>query len=343
MVDFVDLCCGAGGFTLGLRQAGLQHVLGVDVDAVCGRTYEANHGAGSFLQADITDPRTAQLIRRHLARRSRGHTPLAVVASPPCQSLSMAAPARGREVAQDLLALHCVRIAAELRAEWVLIENVKGMTSKRSGAAGTTVLEQVVEALRAAGYPHTDHRVLNCAELGVPQSRQRLFVLACRVHPRVPSTNVFEWPAAAGEGRTTAAVVRPLLLPAADPRLRTPYDCWMSDAKRDYYLDRKAGPRGNFVGLVNPDAPARTVRAGYGKSRGAEALVAYDAQEHLTADPRRAVRLRMLSPLECARLQSFPDSYRFVGSAMRQYQQVGNAVPPRVACLLGRALLTARA
>jgi DNA (cytosine-5)-methyltransferase 1 len=116
------------------------------------------------------------------------------------------------------------------------------------------------------------------------------------------------------------------------------YDVRMSPAKARYYLER-ARARPSFVRFVDPDAPLATLRAGYLKSRGAEALVLSDASGKLLAAPARSCRMRMLTVEEAARAQSFPSGYRFLGAAGHKFKHIGNAVPPRLAQALGGELI----
>ena len=93
---------------------------------------------------------------------------------------------------------------------------------------------------------------------------------------------------------------------------------------------------GQYVRYVDRARPARTLRAGYFKSRGAEALV----EEPEGAAGTARAKLRLLTELEYARLQGFPDRYRWVGSKTQVYAQIGNAVPPPLAEAIGRAIST---
>jgi len=117
------------------------------------------------------------------------------------------------------------------------------------------------------------------------------------------------------------------------------YDLFMTAEKRQYYLKRKAS-HPCYTKFVDPDAVCATLRAGYLKSRGNEALVARGAAGELTATPDSTCSsMRMMSLAEIKRIQSFPESYVFCGPAGQVYQQIGNAVPPLMAEALGRGLV----
>jgi DNA (cytosine-5)-methyltransferase 1 len=101
----------------------------------------------------------------------------------------------------------------------------------------------------------------------------------------------------------------------------------MTPAKTAYYVQREADSKGAYVKFVDRDRIANTVRAGYGKSRGAEALLRYPDGS-----------MRMLTEVEMARVQSFPEEYVFLGGQTAAYMQIGNAVPPALAYHIGRVI-----
>jgi site-specific DNA-cytosine methylase len=114
------------------------------------------------------------------------------------------------------------------------------------------------------------------------------------------------------------------------------YNLFMSPQKTEFYLKRKR-EKPCYTKCVDPDAVCNTLRAGYLKSRGNEALVARGADGELTAEPGDGCSsLRMLALAEVKTMQSFPQSYAFSGGAGAVYRQIGNAMPPRLARALGR-------
>jgi DNA (cytosine-5)-methyltransferase 1 len=315
---FVDLFCGAGGWTAGLVAAGYRHVGGVDSDARALATYEANHGAGSSVCLPVESVVAARDLGPLLARAGvrggvRGGVDL-VAASPPCQSFSMAGPRRAGDPS-DRLFEHAVRIALELRARTLLLENVVGLRSKLL-PDGRSVLDALLDAL-ARHWRTVEWRVLDAADFGVPQHRRRLVIVATGRAAPAP------WPRPPAPPRPPATLAG-VLLPAR--AVGAAY--WLEPAKVAYYRRRLAELGAQYVRFVDRAKPAHTMRAGYFKSRGAEALVEYPASG----------RVRLLTERECARIQGFPDAYRFVGARSSVYAQIGNAVPPPLAEALGRAL-----
>lgn len=309
---FLDLFCGAGGWTEGLKRAGFDHLGGVDCDPYPLAAYAANHGpcmCAKLEQLTTLDDLAPLLAPRRLDRVD------VVAASPPCQSLSMAGARRVGHPADELFA-HAVRLAGLVQARVLLLENVVGLLSKRD-ASGGRLFHGLLAMLAASGFERVAWRVLDGLDYEVPQRRRRLVVVALRDGVGGAGPFCFPNPVPGFDGR-----LRRLLEPDA------PAFYWLPPAKVEYYKLRQAERGAGYVRFVDPDAPAYTVRAGYHKSRGAEALLELPDG-----------RVRLLTERELARVQSFPDSYVFPGAHGRVYRMIGNAVPPMMAFHVGRALL----
>jgi DNA (cytosine-5)-methyltransferase 1 len=302
-LSFIDLFCGAGGWTTGLKRAGLTHRVGVDVDAHALKTYRANHTHAICKSvADVTLADLAPFLPADV-----------IFASPPCQTFSLI----GRRAVghpNDGLFAHAVRLASAARARAIVFENVVGMLSKR-GADGGRIFDRMLADLANAGFAHVQWAVLDAQDYGVPQGRRRVVVVAAR--EAVASA----FPPPPAPLPPTERVLGRFLLP--HERVTDPI-YWMTPTKIAYFDQRAATHKGR-VRYVDPDAVARTVRAGYFKSRGAEALV------RVAPD-----RVRMLTEDELAAVQSFPSDYTWVGAHIRVYTQIGNAVPPTLAFHVGR-------
>ena len=186
--------------------------------------------------------------------------------------------------------------------------------------------------MQEAGYS-ADRRILDAADHGVPQRRRRTIILAAK------APLAFGWPAPAA-GRPPC--FRAFALGDEEARASTvgAYNLFMTPEKAAYYLKRKR-ERPGYTRFVDPDAVCSTLRAGYLKSRGAEALVARDAAGELTATPGEdCCSIRMLALAEVMTIQSFPPGYKWKGPAGAVYQQIGNAVPPKLAEALGRSIVS---
>ena len=166
----VDLFCGCGGLTLGLKRAGFSVIGGVDNDPLSVETYVANHPEVQVWEMDVTELTVASL-KRALGLRKGALDLLA--GCPPCQGFSTLRTLNGsrrvRDPRNDLLR-DFLRFVDGLRPRAVMLENVPGLASDRR-------FREFCLGMESLGY-HGEHRVLNAADYGVPQRRRRLIYLA---------------------------------------------------------------------------------------------------------------------------------------------------------------------
>lgn len=335
----LDLFCGAGGLSLGLVQAGVDVLAGIDAWPTAIDTYRRNFEHSGIL-ANIAELTTADL-RRHLDDPLDDLT--VVAGGPPCQGFSIQRIGHDHDVRNRLI-LEFGRLATSLAPQYIVMENVLGLT----GGRGLSVLNQLREDLRGSGYI-SDVVVVNALDYGVPQNRRRVLVLArqpnapeLKVGPRRPGTMRTVWdsigdlPAPAAPGSVEAD--DPLHVESRlsnlnryrlqhippgggfeDLPLELRVDCHKGGAAR-------IGHRGVY-GRLDADQPAGTITARFDSfTRGRFA----HPFEH------RNVTLR-----EGARLQGFPDTFRFTGNREEVAALIGNAIPPPLARRIGDALMRA--
>jgi DNA (cytosine-5)-methyltransferase 1 len=327
----IDLFCGAGGFTLGLQRAGFSVRLAVDSwDQAIG-SYQSNFSHLALCQ-DVH-----ALTGRKLLKAS-GLEPGGLdllVGGPPCQGFSI------QRVGTDVddrnaLVLEYARLVCQARPRYFIMENVPGLLGQR----GRALFARFKERLSGEGY-EMESSVLNAADFGVPQLRKRVFVLGWL---QGNSRAQFPAPTHAPANYCTVDEALEGLPPAAAPTDATPGDrlhqqSRMSDLnlKRLRHIPPGGGMESLPVSLrVNchkagaskighryvygrlaGDCPAGTITARFDSfTRGKF------AHPHLD----RNITLR-----EGARLQTFPDSFVFLGSREDIAAQIGNAVPPDLA------------
>ena len=170
----LDCCAGAGGLSLGLQRAGFD-VHGVELDVAACETHRAL--VGPCDNVSLWDYESLERFEL-------------VAGGIPCQSHSTAGKRGGTCDPRGQLYVPFLRIAQQAQARAVLVENVRGMLTSPSATHGTA-LHEVVAAVRAAGFGHVVHTVLDAADYGVPQRRHRLFIVGFR---SADDARRFEWP-----------------------------------------------------------------------------------------------------------------------------------------------------
>lgn len=332
----VDLFAGAGGLTLGLQNAGIDVLAGVDNWTPAFRTYSENfrHKA---LQLDLGASSVQAIVDAIGADRR-----LDIVAGgPPCQGFSIQRIGADEDSRNDLVQ-RFAEIALALEPRFIVMENVPGLLGKR----GYHVAAKFRKTLEAAGYVVDAIRV-NAADFGVPQLRRRVVFLAWRntVGPKPlicathapdryvtvdhaigdlpsPPLDLTAHPDDPLHRRTRMSELnqrRLALIPPGGGFEHLPVDLRV-DCHRDG--PAKIGHR-NVYGRLAPDEPAVTITARFDSfTRGK------------FAHPREN---RNISLREGARLQTFPDEHVFLGTQEEIAALIGNAVPPALAEAIGRA------
>lgn len=355
----VDLFAGAGGLSLGLEQAGFDVVAAVEIDPIHCAVHEFN-----FPDCAVVCRSVADLTGDELRRRAGvGDASVDLVAGgPPCQGFSMMGK-RAFDDPRNGLVRHYLRLVVELGARYFVFENVKGLTV----GAHRRFLDELVEEFAAAGYDVArPWRVLNAADYGVPQSRERLFLLGARKGLRLPAypeptgtpvptvgDALGDIPDAEdfdelrdsdsvrarfGKPSAYAARLRGVIRDADDFSHPRAHDAGLltsslraehTELSRQRFAATKPGtiePVSRFFKLA-ADGISNTLRAGTASDRGA----------FTSPRPIHPVHARCVTVREMARLHSYPDWFRFHATKWHGARQIGNSVPP----LLGRAVASA--
>jgi len=308
----VDLFCGAGGLSTGFRRAGFQTVLGIDKDKKAVETFIANHPESRAIQGDMTQIKGSEILKEAGVNKID-----VIVGGPPCQGFSMAGKRRPNDPRNSLFREY-LRLVNELRPRAFIMENVKGLLSMRNHQ-NEKVIDIILKEFRKMKEYDVQLFPVNTADYGVPQKRQRIFIVGIRrgytftfplkTHSKDPSeTGLKKW-----------APLKSVVL----EKEKVPAKYFYSDKliKGFRRRERENEKRGLGFGWQFNDleSPSYTISARYWKD-GAESLIAYKDK-----------KIRMLTPKECAAVQSFPRGYNFKGSERDVYIQIGNAVPPLMA------------
>jgi len=176
----VDLFAGAGGMTLGFEQAGFDVLASVEIDPIHCATHEYNFPMWAVICANVTE-----ISGEDIRNRSQiGDREVDVVfGGPPCQGFSVIGK-RAFDDPRNQLVLHFMRLVTALKAKYFVMENVKGLTLGNH----RQFMEEVIEKFEKNGYKIlSPYKVLNASNFGVPQHRERLFLIGCRQDLTLPN------------------------------------------------------------------------------------------------------------------------------------------------------------
>ncbi|WP_413174137.1 DNA cytosine methyltransferase [Anabaena azotica] len=176
----VDLFAGAGGMTLGFEQAGFDVLVSVELDPIHCAVHKFNFPFWKVLCKSVEET-TASDIRNS---SDIGNQEIDVVfGGPPCQGFSLIGK-RSIDDPRNTLVFHFIRLVLELQPNFFVLENVKGMTVGKHKEFTT----EIIDKFENNGYKvNQNYQVLNAANYGVPQNRERLFLLGCRQNLRLPN------------------------------------------------------------------------------------------------------------------------------------------------------------
>jgi DNA (cytosine-5)-methyltransferase 1 len=341
----VSLFTGAGGLMLGFKKAGFRIVASYDRKSIVDRNMALNFPDVPHFHEDLFEVDANRIVGD-----CGGNAPDVLFGGSPCQGFSIFGNRRFRhtrghraeEDERNELTLKFTELALGLGVKAAVLENVKGMLS--TPRYDSTYLGEVVRRFENGGY-RVEYRLLNTADYGVPQLRERLVLVALR------SGLPWEWPspkffAEPRPWQRPYATVGDAISDLADPAT---YDAEFSHlpmAHKELVVERyKLIPEGGRLPVA--DLPDH-LRTGYrtdnvrnfshvyrrlSRSRPATTMV----PGH-NAFPVHPTLPRTLTVREAARIQTFPDYMRFVGTRQQQCMLVGNAVPPRLAEIVAQAL-----
>jgi len=344
----IDIFSGAGGLSLGAENAGIKIGLAVEKDASAAKTFSKNHPGVTILCDDITkiDPKA------HIEK-----TPFIVFGGPPCQGFSLSnTKTRTDENVNNKLFYEFVRFVDELKPEWFLFENVEGITTFNKGET----VKLIKDCFKDIGYETTE-KVLYASDYGVPQHRNRFFMVGNRLGKK------FEFPEKKENKVSVQEAISDLPdLTNGDKYAELPYKLELNEVggyaqsmraksnvarqnlvsrNEDYVIERykhiKQGQNWRAIPqeMMGNYANVNNCHSGIYKRLDASlpSVVISNYRKNMLIHPFQD---RGLSVREAARLQSFPDHFEFEGTLMHVQKQIGNAVPPLLAEAIFRKILT---
>lgn len=322
-MNYIDLFSGAGGFSLGFCWQGFKNVFSIDLSPQFCQTYRHNFKNHLLIEGDLCTLSDAQI--RTLAAKAEKVD--VVIGGPPCQGFSLAGKT-GRQFLDDprnKLFKEFARVVRLVKPSFFVMENVARLAAHNKGAT----CAEIIASFRRLGY-RIAHQVLNAADYGVPQMRRRLIFIGTLTPLPIPfpepKTPVYltvkqalEHYPALKSGESSAIPNHVAMNHSVQMLEKMSY---ISDGGNrnqiPLHLRPKSGDIRKYI-RYKSDAPAVCVTG--------------DMRKIFHYTQNRALTVR-----ELAKLQSFPDDFVFKGSKISQQQQVGNAVPPKMAAALAAAL-----
>ena len=339
-LTMLDLFCGAGGFAVGCDWSGFQSVLGIDHLEPAMKTWTRNHPNSIGCLGDITKVEP-EYIKRLLEEQGVNHINM-ITGGVPCQGFSIANRKHNDEDERNYLFLEYMKFVEVFKPDYIILENVSGMRS----TAGGKFENDIKTYMRELGYEPTV-KLVNAAEFGVPQVRQRLVFVGVKKDCGFNEPFVFPEGDFKENYRTVADAISDL------PHLNN------NETAEDYrdvelteYQKIMRG-MGNIKAIpcinklynhVAPNHPQETIERIKSTEPGKPMYVKFKQRIRLRNDLPSPTQLaggirpqfqfghpeqpRGLTIRERARIQSFPDSYVFEGGTVQERVQTGNAVPP---------------
>lgn len=343
-IKVLDLFCGAGGFSEGFRQAGYEIVCGIDNDAEALATYGANFPGSKALKLNLEDPKYSK--NDSLSEILKIKIDI-IIGGPPCQGMSIA----GKRLAEDprnKLYKAYLHLIEKVKPIAVVVENVPTILSHNNGA----VAKAIIQDFSGLGYK-VSTMTLNAADYGVPQNRRRTFFIGLR------KGTAFKLPAPFTAFSPITCEMAISDLPLLENELGADSVSYVEAPKNDFQeMIRKSSNQlfnhwavehkektkqiiklvpdgGNYKDLPGRFKNTRRVNIAWTRMNSQKPCFTIDAghNHHFHYKANRVPTVR-----ECARIQSFPDKFRFYGKKTSQFRQVGNAVPPLLAKVIAKSL-----
>ena len=309
---FIDLFAGIGGFRIALQNLGGKCVYSSEFDAKAQESYLANYGEMPF--GDITKESTKSYIPQHFDILCGGF---------PCQAFSLAGHRLGfKDETRGTLFFEIEAILRKHQPRAFFLENVKGLAIHDKGRTLKTILGHLDDA----GYDVVPPRILNAMDFGVPQHRERIYIIGFRKNLHINTANFhYPEPQTKGENRPRFRDVMENEVPSVKYYLSTTY---VETLKRHRARHEAAG-HGFGYEIIDTDGVANAiVVGGMGRERNLlidKRLKDFTPITNIKGEVNRE-GIRRMTPREWARLQGFPDKFKIVVADASAYKQFGNSV-----------------
>jgi DNA (cytosine-5)-methyltransferase 1 len=322
-MNFIEVCAGCGGLSSGFIKEGFKPLLLCEIDKNCCKTLEKNHSNLPDLLIENCDLKELDL------NDFNGEVDI-LMGGIPCQPFSTAGLRRGFTDLRGQLIFDFNRLILECNPRMIIVENVKGLLSHNNG----DTIKAIINLLENDGKYVVKYKVLNAKDFSVPQKRERLIIVGVRKD--LNSICEYNFP----EKNPKQLYLRDVLV-GVPASMGMVYNKAKEDVMKlvpagGCWVDLPDGIREKYMG--------NALHSGGGK-RGMARRLAMDEQcLTLTTSPCQKqterchpTETRPFNVREYARIQTFDDDYKFVGSISSQYKQIGNAVPVALAQAIAKS------
>lgn len=340
----VDFFCSGGGMSYGMQQAGVQILAGIDFDINCKETYQTNIKDAKFIHADVFDLMETELEEK--LNLNRNDDELILIGCSPCQFWSIINTDKTKSQKSKNLLVEFSRFVKFFRPGYVVVENVPGVLRKKEESG----LNEFISWLNENGYENPHFKVHNVSDFGVPQNRKRFTLIASRIAENeieplkleskkvtvkdvLGVENGFPKIMAGHKDNTDFLHTVPNITEINKERLKKVKKDggnrlgFAKDTRLQLkcFIGRDESFKDTF-GRLWWDRPSPTITTKF---------FSISNGRFVHPDEDRALSIR-----EGATLQSFPLTYKFKGSSVANVaRMIGNAVPPKYATAIGKAII----
>jgi DNA (cytosine-5)-methyltransferase 1 len=317
---FIEVCAGGGGLSAGLIKAGFTPILLNDNNGDCCKTLKHNHPDANIVCGSMDKIDYSQYINKVDL----------LTGGVPCQSFSQAGLRKGLDDPRGDLMMKFIEILNLITPKIFMIENVKGLLTHDNGKT----IEKIIETLNQNNLYNISYKCLDASKYDVPQKRERVFIVGVLKSmnrsfefplesPRkiVLKDVLYDVPPSNGAKYNDEKIILFKMIPQGG--------CWVNlpeDLQREYLGNsyNSGGGKRGILYRLSMEKPSLT-------------LLCTPSQKQ--TERCHPLEERPLTLREYARIQTFEDSYEFIGSMNSQYKQIGNAVPVELAKYMGISLL----
>ena len=302
---FIDLFAGVGGFRIAMQNLGGKCVFSSEIDKYAKKTYELNFGEVPF--GDITKIDEKNIPEHDI-----------LCAGFPCQAFSIAGKRKGFDETRGTLFFDIARIIKEKQPKAFFLENVKGLRNHNKGKTLKTILKVLRKDL---GYFVQEPKIINAKDFGVPQNRERIFIIGFRKDLNITE---FNYPESTKKKKTFADIKE---------KKEVSVKYYLSDTYQNTLIKHKQrhADKGNGFGyeiIADDQCSNAIVVGGMGKERN---IVIDCRLTNFTPVTKIKGKVnknywRRMTPREWARLQGFPEDFIIDVSDVQAYKQFGNSV-----------------